>query len=994
MTKPIEELNPAQQEAVEYLEGPLMVLAGPGTGKTKVVTSKIAHLIQDKGLKAEEILALTFSNKASLEMEKRVKELIPEAIGFQISTFHSFCNEVVRTHSLELGLDASGSVISDNFQKAFLLGYLDQLGLEFFDVPLRPVELADTFQGAISRFKQENITIERLEEYLAARAEAMDEETAKLRDLAKAYRAYETFKAEKRLQDFGDMQLNILKLFEERPAVLERYREQFKYVIVDEFQDSDFIQLQILFRLAPGGNITVVSDDDQSIYRFRGAYSTNMVEFNEFYEGRGLPVKRKVLDINYRCTANIQTIAGNLIVNNPSREAKEITTAKGPGVPVSITHYLNDWEQAKGITRAIIELHKAGHPWDDMAILVRRRIDSVSIIENLEKAGVPVEIIGAREYFREPVVSAVVAYLKVLSDPGHNQPALGQLLLRPVHGLNPGEIQALGRYAKDHRCSHWEALGDLGDFKGDATHLASFKEELDRLSTIMGDEGLLHLVRAVLFGKDLFRVEIAQERTENIRLLSRFLELTTEFLEVYPNASLHDFLLHIEALASLKLEEASVAEGAGQVRLMTVHGSKGMQFPIVFVPSLNKDRFPSRYKPYKLDIPRELNHGADLDADPKELHLEEERRLCYVAITRAKDEVYLSSYEMYGSNKNPTPRSTFLEEIEQNQDGFEGRGQTELMDELEERSTSVESAIHHRLFNGIHRKEWPDAIEALTALAIHQGDDVGQLFVPAGLDLERYIEQLKIISNEPLHNHLEDIVYSPSRLKLYEDCPKRYWYSHVLRIPGMPKTFFSLGTLMHDVCEQVASRIKDGDTVSVEEAMAMLEAKWRPSVYDYAEQEQEDRTEAETMIRSFMARQATKDTRIIDLEKKVRVEVEGHVIEGYVDRIDDLGDSLQVIDYKTTKERTSKPKLKKDFQMALYQLGVAQAYGKPVSDIGHWYLRMDQEWMVQLSAEELDAVRQRALAVIQGIEAGSFEATPGYQTCMWCDYGALCGEGG
>jgi len=988
----IHKLNPSQQAAVEHTDGPIMVLAGPGTGKTRVVTNKIAHLIQNKGYKPDQILALTFSNKASLEMEKRVRELIPEVIGFQISTFHSFCNEVVRTHSLELGLDASGNVISDNFQKAFLLGHLDQLGLEFFDVPLKPVDLAHTFQGAISRFKQENITLERLEEYLAARPEAKDEETAKLRDLARAYRAYEHFKAEKRLQDFGDMQLNIIKLFEQRPAVLERYRKRFKYVIVDEFQDSDFIQLQIIFMLAPSGNITVVSDDDQSIYRFRGAYSTNMVEFNEFFEAQGLPVKRLVLDVNYRCTANIQSVAGNLILNNPNRQAKEITTAKGPGTPVSIVHYLNDWEQAKGITRTIIELHNAGRAWDDIAILVRRRIDSLQIIENLEKAGVPVEIIEVREYFRKPVVNAVVAYLKVLSDPEQHQSALGQLMLRPVHGINNGEIQALGRYAKDQRCTIWDALNDLYEFKGDPTHLASFKAELDRISSIMGDEGLLHLVRAVLFGKDLFRVEIAQERTENIRLLSRFLELTLEFLEVYPDASLRDFLMYIEALANLKMEEKSLAEAIGSVRLLTVHGSKGMEFPIVFVPSLNKRRFPSRFQPYKINIPQELNHGVDLDANPNELHLQEERRLCYVAITRAKEHVYLSSYEMYGSNKNPTPRSLFLEEIERGEDGFMSDAQTELMDELEERSTSFESAIHQKLQKGIHRQEWSEAIEALTALAIHQGDDVGKLAVPNDLDLEEYGEQLTIVDEETLQNHLEDIVYSPSRLERYEDCPKRYWYSYVLMIPGMPRTYFSLGTLVHDVCEQLAIRIKANEVVTIDEALAIFEAKWRPSAYDYEEQEQQDHAEAERMIRDFMARQAAKSTTIIDVEKWVRVELEGRVIEGKVDRIDDAGDVLQVIDYKSSKNMKSKPKLRQDVQLGLYQIGVENSFGKPVGDIGHWYLRHDQERMVRFGEEDLEAIRKRARSAIQGIEAGKFEATPSYQTCMWCDYRELCSK--
>ena len=301
-TNSLEELNDEQEEAVKYLDAPLLVLAGPGTGKTRVTCNKMAYLITELGYAPESILALTFSDKAAQEMKDRIHELLPKTIELNVSTFHSFCYQVIRDHTLELGINTSGPIIKEEHQQAFLLANLDSFGIESFEVPARPVELAKTIQGAIQRFKQENITVDDLNEYLLKQESegTLDAELGKLKDLTKAYQQYEEFKKEKGVLDFGDMQYYALKLFDTHPEVLQQYQDSFSYIIVDEFQDNDFIQLELLFRLCPTGNITIVGDDDQSIYRFRGAYLTNIQGFRDHYSSKGSDTRTIVLKTNYR----------------------------------------------------------------------------------------------------------------------------------------------------------------------------------------------------------------------------------------------------------------------------------------------------------------------------------------------------------------------------------------------------------------------------------------------------------------------------------------------------------------------------------------------------------------------------------------------------------------------------------------------------------------------------------------------------------------------
>ena len=490
------------------MDGPLLVFAGPGTGKTRVVVNKMVHLLRGGGYKPSEVLALTFSENAAQEMQDRVGEMLPGIAGVRVSTFHSFCFELIREYPLEVGINLGASVIADEHQQSFLLQNMDDIGLQAFKIPTRPIELSRSLQRGIQRLKQEYISIERLEAYLEQRRQGEaggegkvdGEEIAQTRDLAKAYRMYEQFKEQRGLIDFSDMQQMALDLLKEWPSVLERVRRRIRYIIVDEFQDTDYIQLQLVLLLASEGNITVVGDDDQSIYRFRGAYLTNIHEFKAFYQGTGMKTYEVVLRTNYRCSGNIQAVASTLIRNNPERQPKDIVTQADEGAPVTISAYPHDWDQAVGIARRIKGLNDAGLPLEDIAVLVRRRVDAKPIVEALEKARIPFEEFGSREYFRQPVVKAVVSYLKVLHDPATNQPAIANIMRRPVHGIMPGEMQKLTRHARDRDLTLWDALGDLAGFEGDSAALEAFRKEMEGLFRVYGEMDLMGTVRAVVFG--------------------------------------------------------------------------------------------------------------------------------------------------------------------------------------------------------------------------------------------------------------------------------------------------------------------------------------------------------------------------------------------------------------------------------------------------------------------------------------------------------------
>jgi DNA helicase-2/ATP-dependent DNA helicase PcrA len=986
-------LNEAQRQAVEHTEGPLLVFAGPGTGKTRVVVHKIAHLIKNVGHRPDQVLALTFSESASQEMKDRVRELLPSVTGVRVSTFHSFCNDLIRDHSLEIGINMNSHVVQDEHKQTFLYRNVDQIGMETLKVTNRPLDLTRSLVSTIAKLKQENISLEDLQGYLGGIEDDTDGDTAKMRDVAKAYAMYERFKADRGLVDFEDMQHLALHLLSTRPEVLDRLRKRYRYIIVDEFQDTDYTQLQILLLLADGGNVAVVGDDDQSIYRFRGAYLTNVHEFRRFFAGHSPEPVDVVLTRNYRCTHNIQAVATGLIRHNPERQDKEIDTEKGPGERVLVSRYDHDTDQARGIVGRIRTLLGEDVELADMAILVRRRVDAIPIIEALERASIPFEVLGSRDYFRHPVVRATLSYLRTIHDPISNQPALSHAMLRPVHGIGPDVFQGFSRYAKDRDLTLWEALEALDAYPGDKGRLEAFHEQILGLTRKAGEGDLLATVRAVLFSKDLFRVEIASGNDDGVLRLSRFLDLTSEYTQMYPEADLYSYLQYLEALIDLGLEDDVGDPAPGRVHLMTIHGAKGREFPVVFIPCLSAKRIPAKYHADKIPIPQDLWDGIPSAFDEEAVHLQEERRLLYVGMTRGKSRVFLSMARKYSTNKGETDPSVFLPEL-MGSDGVIMVDETPDPDEDPKVPLKTkEQYLHHRVIGDVAHGDWQSAVKAIAALAaLDEGDYRVDLSIPGEADLLGYVDTLEEAFYIPETVHAKRGYYSPTRLRSYEECPARYRYNYVLGIPEEQKTFWALGTVVHEVIEQVTKRFRDGVDITEDQALQLLDETWSSSVYDTKEKERSDRAEAERMVHDFLVRQSKRDSEILGIEHSFDLDLDGRHVRGKIDRIDDVGDALEVIDYKTGSTKTTYDGLKEDFQMVFYCEGAEGAFDKPVSRTGHWYLKDDKERMVEISREQRREVLDRALAAIKAIETGVFPAKPTFWSCKNCSFADLCDD--
>ena len=410
-------LNCEQKEAVEEIERPLLIIAGAGSGKTLTVATKIAYLIQ-KGIKPEDILALAFNEKAAEELKSRVISMLGNSEELSISTFHSFCNQVIQDHILNTKLNANFKVITETAQLVFLTKNVNRFGIEYLEFNHEPYTLAEEVRKFISRCKDESISTNDLQQWIPNKEkQTLDEEEQitlnNLKDILRIYQTYEDYKTKNNMIDFGDMLCTVHNLLKTNPLILKSYQDKYQYVIVDEFQDTNYIQLQIVNLIAKKhGHITVVGDDDQSIYRFRGAYLTNISEFKRMFPNS----VEKALEHNYRSTKKIVAVANKLIENSPERNIKKLFTNNPDGEKVAVIETPTDTAQANFILETIQELLKT-HPTSDIAILCRRRSGAEPIIKALRKHSIPFNFVGETGFFQEPIIKDIAAYLKVTSNP-------------------------------------------------------------------------------------------------------------------------------------------------------------------------------------------------------------------------------------------------------------------------------------------------------------------------------------------------------------------------------------------------------------------------------------------------------------------------------------------------------------------------------------------------------------------------------------------------
>jgi DNA helicase-2/ATP-dependent DNA helicase PcrA len=626
-TDVLEGLNPVQKEAVLHHEGPLLVVAGAGSGKTRVLTHRIAHLIRNHDVSPFAILAITFTNKAADEMKQRVAALVgPVAQKMWVSTFHSACVRMLRRDAPRLGYPSSFTIY-DQADAVRLTGYvIRDLGLDPKRFPPR------TVHAAVSAAKNDHVSAPQYAE--RATGSIFD------RKIADVYREYQNRLQRAGAMDFDDLLMVTVEVLRTQPEALAHYRERFQHILVDEYQDTNRVQNELVLQLAGGHrNVCVVGDSDQSIYQFRGADIRNILEFEEAFPDATVIV----LEQNYRSSQTILDAANAVIANNLGRKPKELWTDSGAGSLIIRYHADDEGDEAQWVAHEISRLHDEGDRWGDVAVFYRTNAQSRVLEESLMRLGIPYKVVGGTRFYDRREIKDALAYVRAVVNP-IDEVSVKRVLNVPKRGVGDGTIGRLDVWANAHDVPFIEALRrseEAGVTSRAQRGIDEFLALLDEL-TELAPEGPAPLLEAVVtrtgYAAEL-QAEHSVEAEGRLENLAELIGSAQEFDDV--NA----FLEQISLVADTEEVEADVDDST--VTLMTLHAAKGLEFPSVFMIGMEDGVFP---------------HLRSL-GEP--VQLEEERRLCYVGITRARQRLYLShawSRMLYGSTLY-NPPSRFLDEI-------------------------------------------------------------------------------------------------------------------------------------------------------------------------------------------------------------------------------------------------------------------------------------------------------------------------------------------
>lgn len=633
MNNMLDKLNERQKEAVLATEGPVLVLAGAGSGKTTVLVNRIAYMISEKHIRPWNILAITFTNKAAREMKDRIERLLGDtAKDMWIGTFHSVCVRILRSCIDLLGYSRDFVIYDTADTKTVMKECLRELDIDEKSFPVRNV------LSIISNAKNDLMD--------AATFENVYKSDYRMSIIAKIYYRYQTKLRKNNAVDFDDIILNTVKILSENPDVLSKYQDKFRYILVDEYQDTNNSQYLLINLLAQANrNLCVVGDDDQSIYKFRGANIGNILNFEDDYSD----VQKITLDQNYRSTQNILDAANSVISNNKGRMGKSLWTSNGDGNKVFVYTGTNEYDEARYIARQIKKHFDEQGSFSDCAILYRTNAQSRVIEEMLMRESVPYKVLSGLRFYDRKEIKDIIAYLRVVYNP-NDDVSLARIINEPKRKIGNATLEKARNIAREKETSLYDVIShadDYPEFKTAIKKLLSFSEIIQSLIKLKDTVTIEDLTGRILNDTGYMPALVMEDTTESktrIENLGEFISVITEFEKNEETGNtLGEFLENISLVSDID----GYDENEDSAVLMTIHSAKGLEFPIVFLSGLEEGLFPGM---------RSMESDDDI---------EEERRLCYVAITRAKEQLYITktiSRTIHGKTM-PTTASRFFREI-------------------------------------------------------------------------------------------------------------------------------------------------------------------------------------------------------------------------------------------------------------------------------------------------------------------------------------------
>jgi DNA helicase-2/ATP-dependent DNA helicase PcrA len=998
----LEGLNPEQRRAVCHGEGPLLVIAGAGTGKTQMITRRIAWLIATRRARPSEILALTFTDKAAQEMQARVDQLVPYGYtDATVSTFHAFGDRLVREFALELGLPTDTRVLARPEVVIFLRERLFAMALDEYRPLGDPTRFLAALASLFSRCKDEDVSPQAFLEFAASlagqataaqadgldhdRSAALAQRARRDGELAGAYARYQELLGEAGLIDFGDQVSLALRLLRESPATRLELQGRYRYVLVDEFQDTNRAQSQLVELLAaPHGNITVVGDDDQSIYKFRGAAISNILEFR-----RSHPRSRQiVLRRNYRSRAPILDASHRLIhFNDPDRlevrngiDKRLVAVRKGKEAPVRHLPFASGSEEADWIAREIATRIASGARARDFAILVRANADADPVLRSLNLCGVPWRFSGTSGLYARPEIRLLLAFLRTIADLSSSVD-LYALAASDVYGLGGPDLTLLVNTARRRNRSLWEVIDELTRQPGLLRVTPETRATLDRLVADL--RRYTELAHERPAGEVLYRFlrdsgvlsrlasteSVAAE--ESIQNIARFFEIVRSQTDLLPDDRVVFVAPHLQTLIDAGDDPATaeVDPEADAVAVLTVHKSKGLEFPVVFMIGLVDGRFPARTRREPLALPTEL---VKEELPEGNAHLQEERRLFYVGMTRARDELVLTHAADYGGRRARRVSQFVLE----------------ALDLPASAAFNVDASETDR-----------SPLERLTA------------FEP------------KVPLVEPGRGEVEGpLTLSFYQVDDYLTCPLKYKYVHVLRVPIAPHHSIVYGSALHQAVQEFHRRGAKGYVMTEEELLFAFERAWSNEGFLTREHEEARLAAGRAALRRFREEQLRPGAVVpAYVERDFSFLLDGDRIRGRMDRVDierlpaeesrdragerQLADvaspalpglypeRVTITDYKSSDVRDpakARERARDSLQLQIYAMAYQAESGRLPDAVQLWFLESGLVGRTEVEEKRLDKARASIKRAAAGIRAHNFAATPEYIACGYCAFRDIC----